>query len=523
MKTIYHKLTVGAFLLLIFIPFVMGVIQKDKKVSIEEKRELAKLPVLPNSIDSLGLYFNDFDTYYKDHYGFRDSFLKFYSRLKYSIYDSSSENVVFGKDRWLFLNKGYGNPMEDFRNSSPMTADEIADYADYIQTKNDWFLNKGIKYYFMVCPNKHTIYSDKLPWYVVKTDSLTNYDRLISHLKLNTSVTVIDVKDILLQEKEKAEMPLYSPLGTHWTSLGANYAQYELAKTIKKDFPNRIEPKLYSMERFHLESSNYDSSGGMIGMHDLKHAIPKLDLNTCKDNLKHDENGFECDCNKNTNGLKVLMYRDSYFIEMVPYLTNYFKHSNFVNGGLRMSNIQKQLVKNDYDVVIESFVERYIEDKRGNKLEFTIDDNYVKEMFEKSATSIFESKCFKGWWVQFEEKDGTIRTCDSLKVLETKTPITNIYLRNLTKLKGNKAIVYVEFDSNINTEFQLFYSIIGESVNGWRYAEDKKVVKSVHKGINKFYIPLDIDNLDDSMIFKLGGIGGTYVLKKVIIKKIEDN
>ncbi|SFC95941.1 alginate O-acetyltransferase AlgX-related protein [Algibacter pectinivorans] len=520
MKAIYHKITIVVFLLLIFVPFVFGIIQKDKKVSVEEKRELAVLPVLPNSIDSLGIYFNDFDKYYKDHYGFRDSFLKFYSNLKYSIYDSPSDNIVLGKDRWLFLNKGYGNPIEDFRDSNPMTTSEIENYASYIQTKSNWFRNKGIKYYFMICPNKHTIYSDKLPWYVIKRDSLSNYDRLIKHLKLNTTVQVIDVKGLLLKEKENAKMPLYSPLGTHWTALGANYAQYELAKTIQKDFPNKIDPKLYTLDRFYLENSNYDSSGGIIGKPDLQHAIPKIDLKACTNNVKKDKDGFQCDCNKNIKGLKALVYRDSYFIEMVPYLTNYFAHSNFVNGGIRMSALQKQLAKSKYDIVIESFVERYIEDKRGNNLEFSIDNNYIKEVFEKSTNTIFESKCFSGWWLQFQEKEGVTKTCDSIKFSENTTPITNLYLRKLEGLKGNKAIVYFEFNSTINTNFELFYSIIGESVNGWRYGEDKKITKSVHKGLNKLYIPLDIENLNDSMLFRLGGIGGTYTLKKVIVKKI---
>lgn len=523
MKNFYHKIVVLGFLAILYVPLIVGVIEKDERISKNENRELVQLPSFPKSMDSINGYFNKFDNYYKDHYGFRESFLFLYSKLKYLMYDSTSENIVIGKDRWLFLDKGYGNPINDYRNINVLTDEKIESYANYLQEKSDWLEEKGIKYYFFICPNKHSIYFEQLPSYVKKVEKGSNYDKLVSYLKAHTSIKIVDVKNILLEEKKKSETPIYSPKGTHWNALGANYAQFELARIIQKDFPDNIKPKLEDINNFSFKYSNYDSSGTMIGLSDLKQVVPKADLKACEDNIVKDGQSFECDCLKNINGLSALVYRDSYFIEMTPYLTNYFKHSNFIWTGLTFKDLKKELANNKYDIVIESYVERYLEDKKPESRQFSKDEEYLKKIFEDSKTTIFESKCFDRLELQFQdEEEGEVeRNCDNLKFSILKEPVTNIYLRNLTTLKNTHVIAYFEFESSIETTFQLFYSIIDESINGWPYGNNKMIEHKVIKGENKIYMPVIVDQLDDSILFHIGGLGGIYNIKKIHIKKIK--
>ena len=522
MKSYSNKILIFFFLSALTIPMFVGLIKKDDEFSKNEKRQLAKFPETPSSIDSIGIYFSQFDDYYKDHYGFKEKFLSFYSTIKYLMYDSSSENIIIGKDRWLFLNKGYGSPMTDFMNTSPMSDMQIKNYGDYLQSKSNWFHINKMEFYFLMCPNKHSIYPEKIPKYIPKNTGPTNFDRLLQYLKTNTTVKVIFTKEILLEEKYKSEYPLYSPKGTHWTSLGANYAQFELAKTIEKDFPNNINPKLEDLSNFYWETSNYDSSGAIIGLPELQHKIPKSKLETCKDNFIVNGQDIKYTCTKNKGALNALIFRDSYFIEMVPYLTSYFANSNFIWKGLTLTELKKQLSLNTYDIVIESFVERYLEDKTSNLLEFAANEDLIKDMFDKSDDLIYESKCFNNWWLQFQEKEEgqVVKNCESLNFTISKMPITNIYLRNIDALKNSNVIAYFEYDSTIETTFKLFYSIKGESVNGWRYSEAKSIKSDVKIGANKIYIPIAIDNLDDSILFQLGGLDGSYKLKKVKLKKI---
>ncbi|WP_024769805.1 alginate O-acetyltransferase AlgX-related protein [Aquimarina macrocephali] len=523
MKNIYHKIVVIVFLAFLYIPLIVGVIKKDEKISKNENRKLTELPDFPATLDSVNGYFNKFDSYYKDHYGFRESFLFLYSKLKYLMYDSTSENIVIGKDRWLFLNEGNGDPINDYRNINVLPDKKIESYANYLQEKSDWLEEKGIKYYFFICPNKHSIYFDQLPSYVKKVNEGSNYNKLIAYLKTHTTIKVVDVKDLLLEEKKKSEIFIYSPKGTHWNAIGANYAQFELAKIIQQDFPDRIIPKLEDLKDFNLEYSNYDSSGNMIGLANLEQEVPIPNLIACEDNLITNGQNFKCNCNKNPNGLKALIFRDSYFIEMTRYLTNYFKYSNFIWSGLTFKDLKQQLDSDNYDIVIESYVERYLEDKKPESKQFSKDKKYIKKVFGELKTTIFESKCFDKLGLQFqEEEEGEVeRNCSNLKFSILKEPVTNIYLNNLTTLKNSNAIAYFEFESSIETTFQLFYTIIDESVNGWPYDNNKMIEHKVIKGLNKIYIPIIVDQLDDSILFHIGGLGGTYSIKKVHIKKIE--
>lgn len=351
----------------------------------------------------------------------------------------------------------------------------------------------------------------------------SNYNKLIAYLKTHTTIKVVDVKDLLLEEKKKSEIFIYSPKGTHWNAIGANYAQFELAKIIQQDFPDRIIPKLEDLKDFNLEYSNYDSSGNMIGLANLEQEVPIPNLIACEDNLITNGQNFKCNCNKNPNGLKALIFRDSYFIEMTRYLTNYFKYSNFIWSGLTFKDLKQQLDSDNYDIVIESYVERYLEDKKPESKQFSKDKKYIKKVFGELKTTIFESKCFDKLGLQFqEEEEGEVeRNCSNLKFSILKEPVTNIYLNNLTTLKNSNAIAYFEFESSIETTFQLFYTIIDESVNGWPYDNNKMIEHKVIKGLNKIYIPIIVDQLDDSILFHIGGLGGTYSIKKVHIKKIE--
>ena len=84
-KRILNKLD-KKFLILIFCfsiytPFLMGIIQEDKAISVVEKRNLAKFPELPESLKEFSEYPQKLTTYYSDHFGFREALTKKYYKL----------------------------------------------------------------------------------------------------------------------------------------------------------------------------------------------------------------------------------------------------------------------------------------------------------------------------------------------------------------------------------------------------------------------------------------------------------
>ena len=97
-------LIIGIFLLALFTPLVTWVAQKDVKFSEVEKRPLQPFPVIGEQKSITG-FTRAFDSYFKDHFGFRNWLIHRYQREINKRFDMSGvAYVVVGLDNWLFLN-----------------------------------------------------------------------------------------------------------------------------------------------------------------------------------------------------------------------------------------------------------------------------------------------------------------------------------------------------------------------------------------------------------------------------------
>ena len=314
------------FFIFVLIPFLIGIIEDDKMESLIEKRKLSKLPEIPKTIRDLKAYPATFDSYYSDHIGLRDWLARYYKLTKYSIGDSPSPDVTIGQDGWLFLGgiengySRYGDPFGDARNANLYSNNELKVFAEHMMSVKTWLNQRGIEYFYIIAPNKHTIYSDKLPKYISKENEESAMDQVVKYLKQYTEVTVIDLRKSLIKEKENRQ--LYSKTDTHWNHNGANIAQYEIMKEIEKLFPNRIKPELAQLRNFTSEEawvSTLPKKRGdlakFIGLDSFKeqNLLPTFD-ETCTLNKKiHDpEEGrfFTVTCDGQQ--LNTIIFRDSF-------------------------------------------------------------------------------------------------------------------------------------------------------------------------------------------------------------------
>ncbi len=200
-----NTLLIIIFGVIIYLPLIIGSIQDDKISSQIEKRNLATLPSIPENISELTKWPSAFNQYYADHFGLRELFTKAYFKIINKINTSStSKDVTFGQDSWMFLGSirpGYsshGDPMGDVTNVNLYTKAELKEFAKSITQIKNWLAEKGIEYIFVISPNKHTIYFDKLPQYISKKNDYSAIDQLIYYLKSLTNIDVIDLRDALL-------------------------------------------------------------------------------------------------------------------------------------------------------------------------------------------------------------------------------------------------------------------------------------------------------------------------------------
>jgi len=334
-----------------------------------ENRKLADSPNIPTTVQEIKNWPKSYQSYFTDHFGGRTLLFDINMSLKSALSAKpfKDNKLVVGKEGWYFSN--FQKVIDDYRAVRPFTSEQLQKIKkQLIETKND--LNKqGIKYYLLIVPNKHTIYSDKLPSYIQKIGKHTRLEQLLAALK-STSIPVVDIRDEMLKDKNKRQ--LYFKTDSHWNVNGSFIGYQSLMNVVSKDFPE-INP--FSIGDFKL--SQRKIKGGdivaMMGKQDEIEGVfydykPKFKARIHKATIGNYEmpepkifhpkktvSAFE---GGNTD-LKAVVFKDSYGGYMEQFLNLHFKRAVYVWGHDYKMN-QKIVETEKPDLVIQVIVERYI-------------------------------------------------------------------------------------------------------------------------------------------------------------------
>ncbi|MCI5147939.1 MAG: hypothetical protein D3916_00765 [Candidatus Electrothrix sp. MAN1_4] len=347
----------------IYLPFFVGIFAKDVEVSNAEKRKLSPCPNLPKSLQSIKDFPGLFEKYYADHFGLRNYLTKYYNFVKYKVGDSPSEYVTIGKDGWLFLgsikqeSNAYLDPIGDYRNENLYSQENLHRFSERMTALKSWLNKRGIEYLFVIAPNKHTVYHDKLPSYITKVNKFSATDQLVGYLNKHTDVSVVDLRQELIQAKSKHQ--LYEKTGTHWNHYGANIAQYIIMLELEKLFPKQMQPQMMPLQDGML---TIKALRRMMGVPLLREQFPKpiFEEKTCKP--IRDPKGvmsrklFTMICE--TQKFNAVIFRDSFFTLLQPYFSRKFKRSTYIWQKLNYSTLKKYTELEKPDVIIEEWVER---------------------------------------------------------------------------------------------------------------------------------------------------------------------
>ena len=117
------------FCIFVFVPLILSFIFVDLETSLSEKRKLASFPKIPDKLMDIQKLPSKLESYYADHFGFRDHLVRLYKNFKYNIGDSPSENLTIGKNGWLFL----GSANESYKK-----------YGDLVRSKGVYRLYRAL-------------------------------------------------------------------------------------------------------------------------------------------------------------------------------------------------------------------------------------------------------------------------------------------------------------------------------------------------------------------------------------------
>ena len=370
-KKIESTMLIAIFLISLTLPLAVSIFQPDKKISIFEKRRLNQLPPIPRTIPHFLAFPERFDDYYADQFGFREMLGQFYYKIDRRLNSGKTlKNLTIGKDDWLFLGSNspgfsrFNDPIGDYLNINRFTPDSLRDFGRSIEATHKFLENQGIRYLFVIAPNKHTIYPDKLPDSLVKQHPTSATDQLLAYLRESTKVTTIDLRPALRIARQEHE--IYFRYDSHWNQYGANIAQYEIIKPLENWFPNSIRAQKLPWDRFKIQIKKGGDLATLAKQPDKteKEPIPTFDTpcdpfaETAQASRGQTQTVF-CESAKHS----VLIFRDSFFTALQPYVSRHFHRATYVWNRLHPALLKKHIADHKPDVVIEELVERLLPDE----------------------------------------------------------------------------------------------------------------------------------------------------------------
>jgi alginate O-acetyltransferase complex protein AlgJ len=143
--------------------------------------------------------------------------------------------VVCGKDGWLFLDSDSNHTIEQHLGRLRFTEGDLLQWQSVLENRFAWLRQRGIPYFFLVAPNPHSVYPEKLPP-MGSPEGPRPILQLLEHLDRHSYARLIYPIDELWARKDDL---VYSATNTHWTDRGAFVGYRALADEIGDSVPMR--------------------------------------------------------------------------------------------------------------------------------------------------------------------------------------------------------------------------------------------------------------------------------------------
>lgn len=253
-KRIKELIILTTFLLLMFaLPVLMIFYKNDSNT---ENRTLADYPVL--SVNNIQNFPSEAEAYLNDHIPFKSNITKLYSLLMTGVFRTSTQkSVILGENDFYFYHsiyKGDHDTMADYSGRGWYTEDQLEEYAKRLNAIKEKVENQGADFYFMICPNKSTVYCEYVPECFKIVSQKHKADQLVEYLENNTDIKIIYPKEALLKNKE--ENLLYYKKDTHWNDLGAFVGEQELINIVLGEEKTSLNSLFIREQKIHSEVQN---------------------------------------------------------------------------------------------------------------------------------------------------------------------------------------------------------------------------------------------------------------------------
>lgn len=346
------------FLFVIFVPnMIMPIVNGFFGLGIGTNEDSYEMPELKK--ETVDDFPSDFDKWYGDNLPFRDAMGRAWAQFNYHILkDSTNDGVLFGEingekdsDRWLFYNNiNDYSPVKDAQGLTDYSQIEMDGMVAMMKKNTKAAAKHGFELYYLVAPNKESVYREYLP------DSVSFYDDYSRMDKFFKYANSVGISNLFYPKKElimaKSLGQIYFKQDTHWNELGAGIAFKEVLKKIRSEWHYDFE---YEFEQKKTEGD----LAKMLKVSDyFTDQIVTIKHKSGSSGYNYDDYGDVSISHNSTAPInkKILIVGDSFRTNISEFFYRTFSDCMLLH---RRAYKPEMLEEYDADVVILEFVERY--------------------------------------------------------------------------------------------------------------------------------------------------------------------
>ncbi len=318
-----------------------------------ESRYLEGVPVL--SIYKALLKFpQSFQDYFKDHYLLHNQQVEVLQTLRLEVFSEKNfPNVLIGEENWLYYT-GEGN-ISDYQCVSLFTPSELDAIANRLADIHAQLSSRNIQFLLVIAPNKESIYPEYLPAEVRQIGSTCRIDQVLTVLREQMDIQVLDLRAPLLEAKSSHQV--YHRTDTHWNDFGAHLASLQILSLVQEHFPAITT---HPLEDYQQETQEFQGDLAQFLPFDTRFLEQKTVLSPLIPTPTTITAGEGRTINANTpdSGLpRAIIFRDSFTDALIPFLAPQFEGVTFIHSFA----VDLELVDEQQpDIVIYELAQRYL-------------------------------------------------------------------------------------------------------------------------------------------------------------------
>jgi alginate O-acetyltransferase complex protein AlgJ len=178
-------------------------------------------------------YFPQVDKYLADNFVLKYAYIGGINSFRKRLFNFADPglHVIAGKDGWLFYNscRFDDGGMDEYSGLLPWSREMLQNAVSNLKNMSKWCEQHHVIFIPLICPNKQSIYPEMLPA-VYKKYGKNCFDQLC-----DAAPSLINLREVLLRQKNQINSPLYYKTDSHWSELGAFLAVSEVSRILNKE------------------------------------------------------------------------------------------------------------------------------------------------------------------------------------------------------------------------------------------------------------------------------------------------